>query len=133
MMNIMVGILIVAAVILGVVVLYNLGILSFVEKTREIATLKVLGFSSKKIRAILRIQNIWVTIVGIIIGIPVGFQFLVAICSTLSESQDMVPIVTLQSYLFAVVGTFMVSMLVNFVLSLKVKTIDMVDALKGVE
>jgi putative ABC transport system permease protein len=45
----------------------------------------------------------------------------------------MVPIVTLQSYLFAVVGTFMVSMLVNFVLSLKVKTIDMVDALKGVE
>lgn len=133
MMNIMVGILIVAAVILGMVVLYNLGVLSFVEKTREIATLKVLGFSSRKIRAILRTQNIWVTIAGIMIGIPTGYLFLIALCTSMSESQDMLPIVTLQSYLYAIAGTFLVSMFVNSILSLKVKTIDMVDALKGVE
>lgn len=133
MMNIMVGVLIVAAVILGVVVLYNLGVLSFVEKTREIATLKVLGFSSRKIRRILQAQNIWVTVAGILIGLPTGYEFLVAICSTLSESQDMVPIVSLQSYLYSIGGTFAVSILVNSVLSGKVKTIDMVDALKGVE
>ncbi len=133
MMNIMVGILIVAAVILGVVVLYNLGVLSFVEKTREIATLKVLGFSSRKIRRILQAQNIWVTVAGILIGLPTGYEFLVAICLTMSESQDMVPIVSLQSYLYSIGGTFAVSILVNIVLSGKVKTIDMVDALKGVE
>lgn len=133
MMNIMVGVLIIAAVILGVVVLYNLGVLSFIEKTREIATLKVLGFSSRKIRGILQTQNIWVTLGGILIGLPTGFQFLVAICSSMSESQDMVPIVSIQSYLYSIVGTFLVSILVNTVLSGKVKTIDMVDALKGVE
>lgn len=133
LMNIMVGILIVAAVVLGIVVLYNLGVLTFVEKTREIATLKVLGFGSKKIRGILQKQNIWVTVAGILLGMPIGYQFLVVICSTLSESQDIVPTVSFLSYGYSMLGTFMVSILVNFLLSGKVKTIDMVDALKGLE
>ncbi|WP_099468384.1 ABC transporter permease [Konateibacter massiliensis] len=133
MMNIMVGILIAAAVVLGIVVLYNLGVLTFVEKTREIATLKVLGFSSRKIRGILQAQNVWVTVAGILIGMPIGYQFLAVLCSTLSEAQDMVPVVSALSYAYSMLGTFLVSMLVNALLSGKVKTIDMVDALKGVE
>ncbi|MBA4687335.1 MAG: FtsX-like permease family protein [Candidatus Galacturonibacter soehngenii] len=133
MMNIMVGILIVAAVILGVVVLYNLGVITFVEKTREIATLKVLGFSSGRIRGILQMQNIWVTVVGIFFGLPVGYQFMVLLLSTLSESQDIVATVSILSYCYSIGGTFLVSVLVNTLLSGKVKTIDMVDALKGVE
>lgn len=133
MMNIMIGIIIAAAVILGMVVLYNLGILTFVEKTREIATLKVLGFSSSKIRGILQTQNIWVTVAGIIIGVPVGYEFLVILLSTLSESQDLVPVISALSYLYSMGGTFFVSVMVNALLSGKVKTIDMVDALKGVE
>ena len=64
MMNLMVGILIVAAVLLGIIVLYNMGVLSFLEKTREVATLKVLGFSSGRIRRILRQQNNWITTVS---------------------------------------------------------------------
>ena len=40
-MDSMVIILVVAAVILGIVVLYNLGIMSYVERSRELATLKV--------------------------------------------------------------------------------------------
>ena len=49
------------AIVIGVVVMYNLGIMSFVEKTREIATLKVLGFQTGKIRWILQQQNILIT------------------------------------------------------------------------
>ena len=56
-MNLMIGMMVGGAVILGVVVLYNLGVLSFLEKMREIATLKVLGFRSSKIRGILQKQN----------------------------------------------------------------------------
>lgn len=133
MMNIMVGVLIVAAVVLGVVVLYNLGVLTFVEKTREIATLKVLGFSSAKIRGILQKQNIGVTVAGILIGLPVGYGFMVLLLLTLSESQDLVPTVSALSYCYSIGGTFFVSVLVNALLSGKVKTINMVDALKGVE
>lgn len=133
MMNIMVAILIVAAVVLGVVVLYNLGVLSFVEKTREIATLKVLGFPSRKIQGILQMQNVWITTIGILIGIPLGYLFLAMICQSLSERDDLYPCITTISYVLSVIGTFAVSILVNAMLSGKVKTIDMVDALKGVE
>lgn len=133
MMNMMVGILIGGAVVLGIVVLYNLGVLTFVEKTREIATLKVLGFNSKRIRGILQMQNIWVTMIGIVIGLPIGYQFLTILLSTMSDSQDVVPVVSTLSYLYSIGGTFLVSLFVNTLLSGKVNTINMVDALKGVE
>lgn len=133
MMYSMVYVMVVAAALLGFIVLYNLGVLSFVEKTREVATLKVLGFKSGKIRNILQKQNIWLTVVGIVGGIYAGIAILTVICSTVSESLDMFPIVNLPTYIYTIVGTFMVSITVNFMFSGKVKTIDMVDALKGVE
>ena len=133
MMNAMVYIMVIAAVLLGVVVLYNLGVLSFVEKTREVATLKVLGFGSSAIRRILQKQNIWLTFIGIVFGLYVGWAMLYVICTTVSETLDMYPIISVPTYLYSIVGTFAVSVAVNFMFSGKVKTIDMVDALKGVE
>ncbi len=133
MMNAMVYIMVLAAVLLGVVVLYNLGVLSFVEKTREVATLKVLGFKSGKIRNILQKQNIWLTVAGIGFGLYTGWGMLYVICTTVSDTLDMYPIITPLTYLYSVGGTFLVSIAVNFMFSGKVKTIDMVDALKGVE
>ncbi|MCR4740097.1 MAG: ABC transporter permease [Lachnospiraceae bacterium] len=133
MMYAMVYIMIAAAVILGVVVLYNLGVLSLVEKYREMATLKVLGFTTKKIRSILQMQNIWVTVLGIIAGIPSGMVIINVLFGTMPESMDYVPKYRPLSYLYTIVGTFVLSMAVNRVLSRKVKTVDMVDALKGQE
>lgn len=132
-MNSMVYVMVVAAVLLGVVVLYNLGVLSFVEKTREVATLKVLGFKSSRIRNILQKQNIWLTTIGICFGLYSGWGMLYIICTTVSDTLDMFPIITLPTYLYSIGGTFLVSIAVNFMFSGKVKTIDMVDALKGVE
>ena len=133
MMNIMVAILILAAVVLGVIVLYNMGVLSFMEKTREIATLKVLGFSSGRIRRILGQQNAWITVFGIVAGLILGYWFLDLIMQTMSEDYDMPTVVYKMTYVYSVMGTWMVSTGVNRMLSSKVKTICMVDALKGVE
>lgn len=133
MMNLMVGILILAAVLLGVIVLYNMGVLSFLEKTREVATLKVLGFSSGRIRRILRQQNNWLKVLGIIFGLFMGYQLLDGIMQTMTEDQDMPTVIYGMSYVYSIAGTWIVSTGVNTVLSGKVKTICMVDALKGVE
>ena len=133
MLNSMVYIMVVAAVLLGIVVLYNLGVLSFVEKTREVATLKVLGFRSSNIRNILQKQNIWLTVIGIAVGLYAGWGMLYVICTTVSDTLDMFPILYLPTYIYSVGGTFLVSIAVNFMFSGKVRTIDMVDALKGVE
>ncbi|MDO4187427.1 MAG: FtsX-like permease family protein, partial [Lachnospiraceae bacterium] len=133
MMNQMVVLLVFCAVLLGIIVLYNLGILSFTEKTREVATLKVLGFKSRKIRNILQEQNIWITAMGIVLGIPLGKLMMAALCTTLGEQLDMKPLYSVMTYVYSIGGTFAVSILVNFMFSGKVKTINMVDALKGVE
>ena len=51
-MKTMIILLIVIASILGGVIIYNLGILSFTEKQYQFATLKVLGFKNSKIKKI---------------------------------------------------------------------------------
>lgn len=47
-MNLMISLMVIVAMILGIVVLYNLGVMSYTERYREMATLKVLGFRDKK-------------------------------------------------------------------------------------
>ena len=58
---------------------------------------------------------------------------LYVLCTTVSDTLDMYPIISVPTYIYSIFGTFLVSIGVNFMFSGKVKTIDMVDALKGVE
>ena len=130
----MIVLLIVVSAILGFVIIYNLGILSFTEKQYQFATLKVLGFKDKQIKNIFIKQNLWLTIVGIILGLPLGFWMLDYIFkSALGDNYDFTAYIKPTSYLYAVVGSLIVSIIVNKVLSRKVKKIDMVTSLKGNE
>ena len=127
-------IIIAIAVVMGVVVLYNLGVLSYVEKTREIATLKVLGFTSGDIRVILLQQSLSITALGALLGVPFGRVMLGLLVDLITGIYyDMVIDPSAMPYLGAVIGTFMVSVLVNLYVSSKVKSIDMVEALKSRE
>ncbi len=126
-------ILVIGAILLGSVVLYNLGALSFTERIRELATLKVLGFHPKQIRSLLSMQNIWLTILGILIGVPIGYWLIEFMLSTMPASLDMRAIISKTSVIISVLGTFIVSVTVNLLLSRNIKRIDMVSALKSVE
>ena len=130
----MIVLLIVVSAILGFVIIYNLGILSFTEKQYQFATLKVLGFKDKQIKNIFVKQNLWLTIVGIILGLPLGFWMLDYIFkSALGDNYDFNAYIKPTSYLYAVVGSLIVSIIVNKVLSRKVRKIDIVTSLKGNE
>lgn len=133
-MKSMVVLLIVVSVILGFVIIYNLGVLSFSEKQYQFATLKVLGFKDKQIRKIFVKQNIWITIIAIVLGLPLGFYMVDYIFkSALGDAYDFNAQIEIISYIYAIVGTYIVSFVVNKILSKKVKTIDMVTSLKGNE
>ena len=71
--------------------------------------------------------------IGIVAGLILGYQFLDIMMQTMSEDNDMPTVVYLASYLYSIIGTWITSTAVNYMLSGKVKTICMVDALKGVE
>lgn len=133
-MKAVVILLIVVSVILGFVIIYNLGILSFTEKQYQFATLKVLGFKDNKIKKIFVKQNIWITIIAIIFGLPLGFFMTDFIFkSALGDSYDFNAEIKIISYMYAIIGTLIVSFVVNKWLAKKVKTIDMVTSLKGNE
>ncbi|MDF2821170.1 MAG: transporter permease protein [Clostridiales bacterium] len=132
-MNILIYILIIGAIVLAVVVLYNLGILSFTERQRELATLKVIGFKTKKIRRLLLTQNMWLTAVGIVFGIPVGWWLIDYIFAFMGGTFDIMTVVSVTSLIYSIMGTFLLSLLVNRMFSGKLKRIDMVSSLKGAE
>ncbi len=132
-MSTLIYVLMLAAIVLAVVVLYNLGVLSYTERMRELSTLKVIGFKTKNIRTLLLTQNIWMTIAGILLGIPTGIWLLEYIMRYVGESFDLIPKIKLSSYLYSILGTFLVSTLVNRLFSRRVRKLDMVSSLKGVE
>lgn len=132
-MNMMVAVLIVAATVLGIVVLYNLGVMSYTERYREMATLKVVGFRNRKIGKLLISQNMRVTVIGVIVGIPAGIGTLSFLVAQLASEYEMRISVSVLSIVVSAVLTFAVSLLVSLMVARKNKKIDMVEALKGAE
>ncbi len=132
-MDSMVIILVLAAVVLGIVVLYNLGVMSYVERSRELATLKVLGFRNRTIGRLLISQNIWLTFVGVIIGLPAGVGVLQWLLTALAGEYEMKLMLGALTYGVSILLTFGVSLLVGLMVARKNKKIDMVEALKGTE
>lgn len=131
LMNKMVIVLIVAAVILAAVVLYNLGEMSYIERYRELATLKVVGFKDKIISGLLITQNMWITLFGIVIGIPAGKWVLLILVNTLGDDYEIRVTVNFLSYLLSIGITAGVSLLIAYLIANKNKNIDMASSLKS--
>lgn len=132
-MNLMVMIFVVAAIMLGTVVLYNLGVMSYVERYRELATLKVLGVRDKHIGKLLISQNIWLTVIGVLVGLPAGFGVLYALITSLVSEYELSLTVGVLTYSVSILLTFGVSLMVSWMVARKNKKIDMVEALKDAE
>ena len=130
MMDSMIWILILASAILAVVVLYNLASLGYIEKIREMSTLKVIGFTNKKIAKILVVGTIWITVMGLIIGLPLGAYLLDILLRALAGEYEMNMAFGYLSYIVGIVVPFLVSLVTIYLISKKTKKLDMVSALK---
>ena len=132
-MDMMVSILTTFAIVLAVVVLYNLGLLSFTEIQRELATLKVLGFDSKSLRRLLLTQNLWFSTIGFLLAIP-GAYLLIGIMMGSTGDDYCFPInIYLWNFILSFIITFGLSVLVNLAFSFKIKKVNMVESLKSNE
>ena len=122
------------AILLGSIIIYNLGILSYTEKQYQFATLKVLGFKDKQIKKIFIKQNNWIAIISIIIGLPLGYYLTDWLFKTaIEEHYDFGANISISTYLIAAFGTFIISYIVSRFLAKKINDIDMVTSLKGNE
>ena len=131
-LNYVVIILIVSAGLLAFVVLYNLSNIG--ERIRELATIKVLGFYDREVYDYVTRETIILTIIGILLGLVVGYFlnfYILGTCeiNILRFEKVIHPI----SYLYATAITLVFSIIVNIVTYFALKKIDMIGSLKSVE
>lgn len=133
-MNIVVLLLVLFSGALELVVFYNLGQLNFSERIRELATLKVLGFTKPEMKKLVLRENILITAMGLPLGLLVGPPLLnLLLTYGLPNTIQFIPIIATSSWLYTAAITMAFAFLVNLILGAKFKTINMVEALKSVE
>ena len=133
-LDVIVFMLIVCAGMLAMVVLYNLTNINIAERVREIATIKVLGFYNLETANYIYRENMVLTIVGALVGLPLGTVFSVFITFAIQMDivmypQNIEPI----SYVLGFLLTIAFSVVVNFIMYYKMKSISMVESLKSIE
>ena len=122
------------AALLAVVILYNLGILSYSEKQYQFATLRVLGYRTGALRKIFNQQGRILAIISVVLGLPAGYWMVAYIFeAALGDNYDFPAYIRPVTYIIAGIGIFAVSVLVNDIMSRKIRRIDMVSSLKANE
>ncbi len=127
-------IIITAAAALAFVVLYNLTNINITERTRELATLKVLGFFDQETTAYVYRENLFLTLFGIVLGLVLGR--LLHAWMVVTVEVDLVMFgrtAPAYAYVLAAALTVVFSVMVNIAAHFKLKKVDMVESLKTVE
>lgn len=133
-LNSIIVLLVVVASLLAIIVLYNLTSINISERTREIATLKVLGFFDGETNGYIYREALILTFISIGAGLILGI-FLHRFVVQVIEGTSLVFFkkIGLLSFMWACLLTIVFSVIMQIVTYFKLRTIDMIESLKSVE
>ena len=127
-------VLVIAAALLAFVVLYNLTNINITERVREIATLKVLGFTPHEVNAYIYRETMLLSLIGALVGLVLGIAMEGYVVVTAEVDQVMFGReIHAASFAIAFVLTMLFSVIVTVAMKRKLKKIDMVESLKSVD
>lgn len=134
LMNAVVGLIVTLAAGLALAVLFTLASTNISERTREIATLKVLGFYKREVHAYVHKEMLTLTIIGILLGLPLGRLIAGLLTSALRMPSlyfevEVAPL----SYCIAGFITLIFALIVQWSTNPALDRIDPVSSLKSVE
>lgn len=132
--NMIVIVLVVAAAVLAFIVLYNLTNINITERQREIATLKVLGFTRREVYLYIFREILMLTVIGALFGLVLGvflegFVVVTAEVDYVMFGRDIHAL----SFVLGFVLTVAFSLVVMIFMGKRLDGIDMVESLKSVE
>ena len=133
-LELVIVVLIVAAGMLAFIVLYNLNNINIIERRRELATLKVLGFYDMEVANYVYRENVLLTVLGTIAGVLMGlflhrFVIMTVEIDMMMFGRD----IEWPSYIYSVLMTCIFAVLINLFMFYKLRKIDMVESLKSAE
>ncbi|WP_300259011.1 ABC transporter permease [Clostridium sp.] len=133
-MNVVMLVIILSAGSLAFVVLYNLNNINVSERIRELSTIKVLGFFDDEVTMYILRENIILTLLGILAGASLG-KILHAFIIKTSETDTMMmyPNINITSYIFSALITILFTVIVMILMHVKLRKVNMIDALKSNE
>ncbi len=133
-LNKIMWVLIVVAVLLGVVILYNLTNINVSERIRELSTIKVLGFYDKEVTLYIYRETIILTLLGILVGFLTGDWLYQYIITVVPPDEVMFnPALSARAFLIPFVLISMITAVLGAVINRRLQNVDMLDALKSVE
>lgn len=133
-LNEIVVVLIASAGLLAFIVLYNLTNINILERQREIATIKVLGFYDKEVSSYIYRETSVLTAIGCILGLGLGILMHAMVIGTVEV--DMVMFgrtIKPVSFAWSALLTMFFSFVVSCFMYYRLKRIDMVESMKSVE
>ena len=127
-------ILIILSGALSLVVLYNLSYINISERKREIATLKVLGFTDKEVDNYIIKETIILTLIGILFGLILGIALTNVIINTVEvEMVRFLHHINISSFILTSILIMSFTILVSLIIHIYLKKIDMIESLKSIE
>ena len=127
-------VLVIAAALLAFVVLYNLTNINITERIREIATLKVLGFTSREVDAYIYRETMLLAVIGALVGLVLGVVMEGFVVVTAEVDQVMFGRdIHAASFAIAFALTMVFSIIVTLAMRRKLRRVDMVESLKSNE
>ena len=133
-LNSIVYVVILSAALLAFIVLYNLTNINITERIREIATIKVLGFYQLEVSQYVFRENLFLTVVAALAGIPMGDWLLKFVIDNIVLSMIYFePRHGPYDIPLAVVLTFVFAFLVNLAMQKRLRDVSMTESLKSVE
>jgi len=132
--DMIVVVLIVSAALLAFIVLYNLTNINIGERIREIASLKVLGFTRREVYAYIYREIGLLAVLGDVLGMVLG-TYLETFVATTAEVDYVMFGRTIHplSYLYAFALTLVFTGLILLLMRHKLDKVDMVESLKSVD
>ncbi len=133
-LNKIMDILILVAILLAVVILYNLNNINVSERIRELSTIKVLGFYDKEVTMYIYRETILLTVLGILVGFGTGDILYRYIISVVPPDEVMFnPALGAKAFMIPVIVILLITLLLGIMINHKLKNLDMLEALKSVE
>lgn len=127
-----ISIMVFFALLLGFAIVYNSSVISFSERQRELASLRVLGFTIKEVSGILLKENLLQSLLGVTLGLPFGYLMVKGYISAVSTDLFTMPVIIYPTtYIYSALGGFFFILVAHLLAVRGVRRLQLVEVLKN--
>lgn len=133
-LNKVMQVLIIVAILLAVVILYNLTNINIAERIRELSTIKVLGFYDKEVTMYIYRETILLSLIGILAGFGLGDVLYRYILTVVPPDEVMFnPALGTKAFVVPILLIVGITAILGYIMNRKLRKLDMLSSLKSVD